>query len=100
MENKELENSQESQGNETWRRNVRVAIYGMAGIYLLSLAYNMFHAIERSRGNTQLIMIVATVLFTIAGLGMVIFCATVTYKNAKEIYRIMRNTETEEDTNN
>lgn len=90
MDQKGLQNKNESQGNEPWRKNVRVAIYTLAGVYLLTLAYDLFHAIETSKGNTQLIMIVATVLFTIIGIGMVIFGITVTYRNAKQLYDEMK----------
>ena len=47
--------------NDGWKKNARLAIYAMAGFYLLTLAYQMFRAISTSHGNEQLIMIVATI---------------------------------------
>ena len=46
--------------NDGWKKNARLAIYAMAGFYLLTLAYQMFRAISTSHGNEQLVMIVAT----------------------------------------
>ena len=51
--------------NDGWKKNARLAIYAMAGFYLLTLAYQMFRAISTSHGNEQLVMIVATILFLI-----------------------------------
>ena len=35
--------------NDGWKKNARLAIYAMAGFYLLTLAYQMFRAISRSQ---------------------------------------------------
>lgn len=70
--------------NEKWRRNGRMTIYAMAGFYLLTLAYNMFHAISSSKGNEQLIMIIFTILFTIIGLGMIILGLSAGYRSRKK----------------
>ena len=40
--------------NDGWKKNARLAIYAMAGFYLLTLAYQMFRAISTSHGNEQL----------------------------------------------
>ena len=45
--------------NDGWKKNARLAIYAMAGFYLLTLAYQMFRAISTSHGNEQLVMIVS-----------------------------------------
>ena len=37
--------------NDGWKKNARLAIYAMAGFYLLTLAYQMFRAISTSHGN-------------------------------------------------
>lgn len=58
--------------NDGWKKNARLAIYAMAGFYLLTLAYQMFRAISTSHGNEQLVMIVATILFLIVIIGLVI----------------------------
>ena len=59
--------------NDGWKKNARLAIYAMAGFYLLTLAYQMFRAISTSHGNEQLVMIVATILFLIVGVGLIGF---------------------------
>ena len=58
--------------NDGWKKNARLAIYAMAGFYLLTLAYQMFRAISTSHGNEQLVMIVATILFLIVGVGLIV----------------------------
>ena len=58
--------------NDGWKKNARLAIYAMAGFYLLTLAYQMFRAISTSHGNEQLVMIVATILFLIVGVGFIV----------------------------
>lgn len=73
------------QGNERWRQNARVAIYVMAGFYLLTLAVDMFKAISKTTGSTHIIMIIFSILFTLIGGGMMVFGLTVTYRNAKKI---------------
>jgi hypothetical protein len=78
----EQKNPEEKDG---WKNNARVAIYAMAGVYLLSLSYHMFKAISSTNGNEQLLMIVFTILFTIIGLGMVFFGIISGYKNRKEM---------------
>lgn len=76
---------QELDGNEKWKKNVRTVIYGMAGVYLLTLAYDMFRAISASTENEQLLMIVFTVIFTVAGVGMIFFCLISIYRSAREL---------------
>ena len=70
--------------NDGWKKNARLAIYAMAGFYLLTLAYQMFRAISTSHGNEQLVMIVATILFLIVGLGLIGFGTINVYKNMKK----------------
>ena len=69
--------------NDGWKKNARLAIYAMAGFYLLTLAYQMFRAISTSHGTEQLIMIVATILFLIVGVGLIGFGLIVGYRNIK-----------------
>ena len=69
--------------NDGWKKNARLAIYAMAGFYLLTLAYQMFRAISTSHGNEQLVMIVATILFLIVGVGLIGFGTINVYKNMK-----------------
>ena len=69
--------------NDGWKKNARLAIYAMAGFYLLTLAYQMFRAISTSHGNEQLVMIVATILFLIVGVGLIGFGLIAGYRNIK-----------------
>lgn len=71
--------------NDGWKKNARLAIYAMAGFYLLTLAYQMFRAISTSHGNEQLVMIVATILFLIVGVGLIGFGLIAGYRNIKQI---------------
>ena len=66
--------------NDGWKKNARLAIYAMAGFYLLTL----FRAISTSHGNEQLVMIVATILFLIVGVGLIGFGTINVYKNMKK----------------
>lgn len=77
--------SNNGQGNERWRQNARLAIYVMAGFYLLTMAVNMFKVIPTSTGTNRIIMIVFSVLFVIIGIAMMGFGLTATYRNAKKI---------------
>ena len=70
--------------NDGWKKNARLVIYAMAGFYLLTLAYQMFRAISTSHGNEQLVMIVATILFLIVGVGLIGFGTINVYKNMKK----------------
>ena len=71
--------------NDGWKKNARLAIYAMAGFYLLTLAYQMFRAISTSHGNEQLVMIVATILFLIVGVGLIGFRNYKCLQNMKRI---------------
>lgn len=84
QENEELQDDQ--QNNENWKRNARTVIYSLAGVYLLSLAYNMFGVISSTKGSEQIVMIVFTILFTVIGLGMVIFGIAAGYRHLKKSY--------------
>lgn len=79
-----MENN-DNKGNEKWRENGRLAIYIMAGVYLLTLVNSMIKEIPHSVGTTKIIMIVFSVLFAIIGVGMMGFGLYRTYRNAKKI---------------
>ncbi|MGN0276402.1 MAG: hypothetical protein ACI4CZ_04335 [Hominisplanchenecus sp.] len=66
------------------RNRGRMAIYAMAGVYLLFMAYNMFKSIPTSSGNEKILLIVFMVLFTIIGGAMVIMGMYLGYKMTKE----------------
>ena len=59
----------------------------MQWFYLLTLAYQMFRAISTSHGNEQLVMIVATILFLIVGVGLIGFGLIAGYRNIKADHR-------------
>lgn len=82
----DMENN-ENKGNEKWRENGRLAIYVMAGFYLLTLVGNMMKAIPNSTGTSKIIMIVFSVLFAIIGVGMMAFGMYRTYRNAKKLHQ-------------
>lgn len=65
-------------------RKCKTGDLAMAGFYLLTLAYQMFRAISTSHGNEQLVMIVATILFLIVGVGLIGFGTINVYKNMKK----------------
>ena len=50
-------------------------------------AYQMFRAISTSHGNEQLVMIVATILFLIVGVGLIGFGLIAGYRNIKADHR-------------
>ena len=75
--------------SEQSRNKGRMAIYAMAGFYLLYLAKDMFQAILTSSGNEKILMIVFTVLFVIAGAGLMIF-------GIFNGYRLMKNPVTDQ----
>lgn len=53
------------------RGNARIAIYTLAGFYLLYLVYEMYHELSAA-GSDKSIMIVFMVLFAIVGGALVI----------------------------
>lgn len=77
-----MEDNQPEQNNE-WKNNARCAIYAMAGLYLLTLAYNMFKAISSTSDVEQAVMIIFTILFTIVGLCLIVFGLTGNRRRAK-----------------
>ena len=77
-----MEDNQPEQNNE-WKNNARGAIYAMAGLYLLTLAYNMFKAISSTTDVEQTVMIIFTILFTVIGLCLIVFGLTGNYRRSK-----------------
>lgn len=70
--------------NNYARNRGRMAIYAMAGVYLLFMAYNIFKSLPTSSGNEKIIMIVALIFFVIVGGGMVIMGIYMGYKISKQ----------------
>ena len=58
--------------SEKVRNRGRMAIYSMAGFYLLYMAYKLSSGLPDSSGNTKILMIVFMVFFALVGGGMLI----------------------------
>ena len=58
--------------NDRLKTKGRMAIYAMAGVYLLYQAYMIFKGLPRSEGTDKIIMIIAMIAFVIIGAAMVI----------------------------
>lgn len=58
--------------NENMRNRGRMAIYSMAGIYLLYMAYKLMDSISTSSGNQKILVIVFMIFFGVVGAAMVI----------------------------
>lgn len=69
-----------------WRDKARMAIYAMAGIYLLILAYQMFGNLETA-GDERVIMLVFIVIFVIVGGGLTVIGVVSSYRNVREVER-------------
>ncbi|MFI3172538.1 MAG: hypothetical protein R3Y58_09285 [Eubacteriales bacterium] len=68
------------------KERARIALYAMAGVYLLILAYNMFHNLGSSvNENERIITIVFIVVFIVAGGAMVSLGIWDGYRNAKKM---------------
>lgn len=83
--------------NDRARNNGRLAIYGMAGFYLLYMAYNIFKGLGTSSGNEKILMIVFMILFVIIGGGMIAFSLVQMYKIRKADMERAQYEEDEED---
>ena len=62
----------------------RMAIYSMAGIYILFLSYNMFRGINDSIGNEQILVFAFAIFFAILGVAMITICTYRGYKLMKQ----------------
>lgn len=67
----------------------RATIYGMAGFYLLYLAYQMFGARADNNGSNYWMMVIFSVLFVIIGGGICFFSVSILRKCAKEQREIL-----------
>lgn len=85
----------ENRLNEKARTKGRMAIYALAGVYLLYMAYCMFRELPYSAGSEKILMIVFSILFTLIGGGMVIMALYKGYKLSKETTDAMRKIEEE-----
>lgn len=67
----------------TGKDRARLAIYGMAGAYLLVLVYQMYESFGTAVGTTRTLTIVFMVLFAIIGIAMIALSGLGLYKNTK-----------------
>ena len=65
------------------RNKGRMAIYSMAGIYLLFMAYNLVKELPYTSGNQKILSIVFIIFFGIVGGGMVVLSLIQGYKLSK-----------------
>lgn len=59
--------------NEKARTKGRAAIYSMAGVYLLYLAYSMYKEMQINPADNGMFIMAAMVAFVVIGAGMIIF---------------------------
>ena len=72
--------------NDRAKYKGRMAIYAMAGVYLLAQACYMYKDIPTSSGTDKILMSIFMVVFAVIGAGMVIMGVTKSYKAIKEDY--------------
>ena len=65
------------------RNRGRMAVYTLAGVYLVYLAYTMFCNLSASSGNERILMIVAMIFFGVVGIAMIVMGTVMGYKLAK-----------------
>lgn len=70
--------------SENARNKGRMAIYTMAGFYLVYMAYTMFGSLGNSTGNEKILMVVFTIFFAVVGVAMIVFGITTGYKLSKK----------------
>lgn len=58
--------------SEKAKKKGRMAIYAMAGVYLLFMAYNLVKDLPYSSGNQKILSIVFIIFFGVVGAAMVI----------------------------
>lgn len=66
--------------NENARNKGRMAIYAMAGVYLLFMAYNLCKELGYTSGNQKILSIVFIIFFGVVGAAMVIMGLVQGYK--------------------
>lgn len=62
----------------------RAAIYAMAGVYLLYMAYQIFGARVENGGNEYTLMVIFSVFFLIFGIGLIAFSIYMMKKSEKK----------------
>lgn len=62
------------------KEKTRAAIYGLGGVYLIYLAYNIIKNISENTGGAYYFAAFCAVLFVAAGIGMIGFFAWSMYR--------------------
>lgn len=62
----------------------RAAIYGLGGVYLIYLAYNIVKNLSENAGGAYLFAAFCAVLFVAAGIGMIGFFVWSMYKGSQK----------------
>lgn len=62
------------------RNRGRMAIYAMAGFYLLFMAYKLLTSLPTSFGNEKILMVIFMIFFAVVGAGMMIMGIVTGYK--------------------
>lgn len=62
----------------------RSVFYGLAGIYLLYLAYELFGNLAEVSGTEHTFCIIFSVLFAVGGVGILIFAARLFQKKEED----------------
>lgn len=62
----------------------RAAIYAMAGVYLLYMAYQILGSRMDNGGSDYTLMLIFSVLFLIFGVGLIVFSIYMMKKNEKK----------------
>ena len=70
--------------NDRAKYKGRMAIYAMAGVYLLAQAYYMYKDIPTSSGTDKTLMSIFMVVFAVIGAGMVIMESPRAIKQSKK----------------
>ena len=77
-------------------QKARLAIYTMAGVYLLFLAYNMFSNLSESTGAEYYIVIAACIAFLILGISAIVVCMYKLFKVQDKEYKESKKNEIED----
>ena len=70
--------------NDRARNKGRMAIYTMAGFYLLYMSTRIFKGLPDSSGGEKILLVIAMVGFVIIGLGLMIWASWTGYKMVKQ----------------
>ncbi len=58
----------------------RAAVYALAGIYLLYMAYQIFNSRMDQGGSQYTLMLIFSVIFLVLGIGLIVFSAYIMKK--------------------